>query len=137
MFKSEGRLIYSHSGDEYKLIVAVDKGIVDYYRSLVPKHVGLRQQRYDPHITVVRNEIPPYLEEWQPNTCISDTLFYNEWVEFEYSHKIGWDDIYWWLPVYCDELAWIRQKLGLEPSSQWTRPPDDSDCFHITIGNCK
>ncbi|KKN37368.1 hypothetical protein LCGC14_0764320 [marine sediment metagenome] len=68
MFKSEGRLIYNHTGDKYKLIVAVDKNIVEYYRRFVPKSIGLKKTKFNPHITVVRNEKPTYLFEWRDDT---------------------------------------------------------------------
>lgn len=34
-------------------------------------------------------------------------------------------------------LGDLRVSLGLPESSQWTRPPDGRECFHMTVGNTK
>lgn len=125
MYQSAGQI--KCSLDNKKLIVVVDPGIVDYYRWFVPHSVQLNKTRYEPHITVARNEI-------LTGSC---QKYSQLTVEFEYDTDIRYNDVYWWLPVYSDDLTNIRINLGLAPSSQWSRPPDDSDCFHITIGNLK
>lgn len=65
MHRSEGFLRYSHADNKYWLVVDVDSGIVDVARALVPKSIRLNKTKYSPHITVVRNEIPPNLTAWK------------------------------------------------------------------------
>jgi len=125
--EAKGRLKYC---DNHKLIVEIDNDFASYYRSLIPKWVAKpNKQRYDTHITVIRNEIPTNLECW---------LKYNgKEIIFTYSPDIQTDGVYFWLNVYSTELEEIREELGLEKSSEWSRPPDNTECFHITIGNLK
>lgn len=107
-----------------KVFVAVDEGIVQLTRALIPPYFPTQPQRYAPHITVVRNEpfsIRPKKTE----------------ISFRYDPVVQNDDTYWWLNVYCSDLSDIRIGMGLEPSSQWSRPPDGTECFHITVGNTK
>lgn len=127
--KSVGLLRYSVNQGKYSLVVDVDSGIVNLARALIPSYIKLNRQKYSPHITVVRNEIPPNLDKWG--------LYDGKEIEFEYSSFVKSGLIYWWLNAYCDELRKIRVEQGLPPTSELTRPPDDADCFHITIGNTK
>ncbi len=124
--KSSGQLRYS---DNYKINVEVDPEIARLYRWFVPKSVGLNQTRFAPHITVVRNEHLACLERWG--------LYEGEKIHFEYSPEIGCGEVYWWLRTWSPRLIEIRRGLGLPNSSQWSRPPGDEECFHITIGNLK
>lgn len=115
-------LIYRDDG----LFVVVDPEIARLYRSMIPKSIKLNKPRFHPHITVVRNEV------------ISLPLdLRNKQIDFDYSPIICHDNTYWWLNVVCDYLKQVRLELGLEETSPWTRPPDDSDFFHCTIGNTK
>lgn len=127
--RSMGKLHYSNEGDKYKLIVEVDPEITAFYRAMVPKSVNLKPQRWPPHITVVRNEIPPNLSEWGKH--------HGSHVVFKYNRVIQNDSVYYWLDVYSDVLTEVRLELGLPASSKWTRPPSDFDCFHSTIGNTR
>jgi len=117
-----------HYGDD-KLIVIVDPGIVDLARGLAPKYLKLNQQRYAPHISVVRHETPPLMQYWGK--------YEGQQVTFTYSPCAQNGQVYYWLDAYSEELKYIRKELGLYPSSRLTRPPDGKECFHITIGNCK
>lgn len=130
---STGILRYSRLEDGgYKLIVEVDPGIVQVARALVPRAVRLNTQRYAPHISVVRQEVPPAEREsfWG--------LYEGHSIEFEYSPLVHDDTRYYWLLAYCPRLHALRIELGLPYSTELTRPPDESvDCFHITVGNCK
>lgn len=124
--QSSGALRY-YGG--FKLNVEVDPGIVELARALVPKSVRLRRTRYEPHITVVRNEAVPKPGKWSLYEGIITT--------FEYDPYVYNDDTYYWLRVYCPLLTDIRRELGLPPSSQWSRAPDGFESFHVTIGNLK
>lgn len=127
MFLSSGRLKYFQN--PYKLIVEVDQGISDFYRTLVPKYIKLNRQMYPAHISVVRKEIPPNLTVWGK--------YQNRVVEFEYEGYQYNNDTYYWLNVYSKELEEIRAELGLTRVSAITRSPDGRHKFHTTIGNLK
>lgn len=113
-----------------KLIVEVDSQLAKYYYDFVPKYIRINKQRYDAHISVVRNEIPPKLEYWNK--------YEGEIVEFFYEPYVYNGEVYYWLNVFCNRLEEIRAELGLEVSSEYTRPPGAFiKCFHITVGNTK
>lgn len=127
-YKSSGILRYFDN--PYKLWVEVDPELTAFYRSLVPKSVGLKPQRYIPHISVIRKEEIPYIEYWGK--------YEGEEIVFKYESKIYHGKYYYWLNVYCSRLEEIRAELGLPISSEITRPPDGWHwCFHTTIGNIK
>lgn len=128
-FRSEGVLRYSESDDRFWLVVDVDPGIVEVARALVPKSIRLNRQRYEPHITVVRNEKPPDLAAWR--------RWADHPVGFEYDPLVCDNAVYFWLQAFCPRLNAIRRELGLPTWSDTSRPPDLADCFHITIGNLK
>lgn len=123
MFKSVGKL--EVSGNPFKIIVAVDKGLADFYRSLIPKSVNLQPQRYAPHITVARHD------------NVSVTFDLSEYVEFEYSNYIFNNHMYYWLEVRSELLKQIRRQLDLPLLSELTKSPDGKHDFHITLGNLK
>jgi hypothetical protein len=130
LFESWGPLRYSIGTASYKLVVEVDKGIVNYYRDLLPKYIYLNRQMYAPHISVIRHEVPPNLEHWGK--------YEGEEVRFFYKPSVRHGTVYYWLDVFCVRLEEIRLELGLPVSSPYTRPPDGfSKCFHCTIGNVK
>jgi len=127
MFSSIGQLQYFTN--PYKLIVKIEKQISDYYRSLIPKYIHANKQFYDPHITVIRNEIPTKLDLWEK--------WKDQEIQFDYENIICNDETYFWLNAYSEKLEDIREELGLPISSQWTRSPDGKHKFHITIANRK
>lgn len=129
MPSSRGVLRYSSPGTPWRLVMEVDPGLSGLYRALVPKAVMMRHQRYGPHVTVVRDEVPSVPSAWGFRE--------GREVQFDYSEEVRHDDVYWWLEVYCPRLTAVRLELGLPASSALTRPPDGRDCFHTTIGNCK
>lgn len=109
-----------------KLWVEVDPGLVRLCRSLVPPARRPAPQKYDPHVTVVRNEpfcLPPGFQERD--------------VWFTYDPDVVEGEVYWWLRCWSLDLTSLRLSLGLPASSEFTRPPDGEDCFHITVGNKK
>lgn len=129
-FQARGPLRYSRPEDgSYKLIVEVDNGIVQLARALVPKAVRLNVQRYAPHISVVRREVPVHKDVWGSHE--------GEIVEFFYSPIAFNDDSYYWILAFSEKLHEVRVELGLERLSEYSRPPDGTDAFHITIGNLK
>ena len=130
-FPSKGVLHYSNiDGYGYKLIVSVDSQIVELARALVPKGLGMSTTRYPPHISVVRKETPTNLLEWGKHE--------GEFIDFEYSPEVQYDDTYCWLRVFSPGLVSIRVSLGLPPSRRnVTCPPDGEPIFHTTIGNFK
>lgn len=121
--KSVGILKYQ----ENKLIVEVDVELANYYRSIIPKYIGIQKPMYSPHISVVRKE--RFNNNWNK--------YQNKEIEFEYETFIYNDELYYWLNVYCKEFENIREELGLSNMSKITMPPDFQKCFHITLGNLK
>jgi len=130
-FKSQGVLKYSvlEPNVSYKLTMVVDPGIAEFYRSMVPKHEKCKPGRYAPHVTVVRNELPPNMTKWGAHEGLK--------VEFEYDALIWHDETYWWLDCYSEFLESVRVGLGLPAYSEWNSPPSMKSCFHMTIGNSK
>jgi hypothetical protein len=129
MFTSVGRLEYSDN--PYKLIVRVDPEIVRYYFEQVTKigHIDLNRQRWPPHISVVRKEVPVNKSAWNK--------YQGSRITFNYDHYVYNDHVYYWLNAYSDQLEVIREELGLTCVSKFTQSPDGRRRFHITIGNLK
>jgi hypothetical protein len=126
--ESTGVLRYSQ--DPLKLILEIDPGIAEFYRSLIPKWIRVNRPRYTPHISVVRNEIPPLMESWGK---------FEGWeIPFCYDSQIHVGQTYIWLNVHSVPLGYARKLLGLTVSSEITRPPEGfHQCFHTTIANRK
>lgn len=130
LFKSTGRLKYDMAEYGYKLIVEADRGLAAYYKSLIPKWIETKPQKYPAHISVVRKEAPSNLEVWGK--------YDGESIEFTYSNIVHRGQVYFWLNVFCTRLEEIRLELGLPVSSEYTKPPDGwVKCFHLTLANCK
>lgn len=130
LFKSVGTLRYGYKGGDYNLVVDVDQGLADYYRSLIPKSISFNRQKYPPHISVVRKEVPINLDLWGK--------YNGHEIEFVYSNVIRWGQVYYWLDVFSTRLEEIRLELGLPVSSQYTLPPDGFvKCFHCSLCNRK
>lgn len=127
MLASYGLLVYSEN--PHKLIVKVDDEIGRYYRSLIPKYYRVQQPLYDSHISVIRNEKIVNLDFWKKYHLLN--------IYFEYDNYINNYGVYFWLNSKSDILTNIRMELGLSKTSEWSRPPDNSNNFHITIGNSK
>jgi hypothetical protein len=129
MYESLGILRY---GPGIRIIVEIDRGIGDFYISLIPKYYNAKSQRYRPHITVVRTdkEIPVNMQFWGK--------YEGQNIKFYYDNNIQTDGVYFWLNVQSDDIAKIRQELGLP------RYRDDRNFggvlrneYHITIANIK
>lgn len=129
MFSSVGILRYF---EDYKLIVEIDPGIAEFYRSLIPKYIDWNRPRYAPHVTVIRSEMeePLVKEAWGK--------YEGEEIEFFYDPQIKEGSVYFWLDVYCVKLENIRLELGLPATSMYTLPPEGfKKVFHTTLANKK
>lgn len=126
---SVGTLRYSEGSEGLRLVVEVEQGVVSLARSLVPPSIPLRPQRYPPHITVVRRETLVRPDAWG--------RYDGEDLEFTYDSRVVQGDRYYWLRAWSDRLVEIRRELGLVALWELCRPPDNEDCFHITVGNLK
>lgn len=120
--KSTGILEYH---GERRLVVAVDEGLVKYYRSGIAKNISFNIPMYAPHITVVRGryETPKDRSAWG--------AYEGEKIEFEYEHDIKSGPLYIWLSVQSKRIEEIREELGLDKCF------DKFKGFHITIANMK
>lgn len=109
------------------MVIWVDKGISDFYRSMIPKYHYPQPQMYDAHITVVRTGLEQQniaMEHWGKHS--------GEEIVFQYSNVVKFDGKYFFLDVDCDRIGDIREELGL---SRYRR--NDNKKYHITIGNNK
>lgn len=123
MHTSKGKLRY-FSYDSGKLILEIDKNIVDYYYSLIPPWLPKQRQKFFAKITVVRTNVEkPNLKYWYK--------YQGEIVDFNYSGIIHEDNNYYFLQAYSTRLNNIRMELGLPAYRKpWKH-------FHITIANRK
>lgn len=133
MLTAIGRYNYSRPEGWYRLVLDLDWDFGAYYRALFPKAWPVQAPRWKPHVTIVRapKERPKNLAPWGK--------YQGHKVRFHYDPYVRIDKVYYWLNVWCDELADVRRELGLPPKNRWTRPPsgDFKECFHTTIGNMK
>jgi hypothetical protein len=130
LHETNGILRYSLCDVGYRLVVEMDQNLSDYYRSLIPKYLGVNRQRYPAHVSVVRHETPTVLAAWGK--------YDGEEVRLTYDSEVKNGRVYYWLNVFSVRLEEVRTELGLPVSSEYTRPPDSwIKCFHMTIGNVK
>lgn len=122
MFNSIGQLDYNSAG---KLILLIDREIVNYYYSLIPKYYYPNRQFYPPHITVVRCRIekPANLDFWGK--------YQGEELQFSYNSVIEYVEPYFYINCWSPKLCKIRQELGLLPFRQ------GFNSFHFSIANLK
>lgn len=114
MYSSAGTLKYHTRW----VILRCDRGIIEYYASMIPKYEGkIQPPKHGAHISVVRKT-----EEWESATKPTE----GERISFQYENRIRWNQKYIWVRVKCKRLEEIRQQLGLP------RKPEFD--FHITIG---
>lgn len=130
LVEAKGILRYERRGNFYKLIASTDDGIANLYRSLIPKWIPVKGQRYRAHVSIVRKEVPKNLKAWG--------LHEGEEVNFLYSRMIYNDENYWWLNVFCKRFEEIRRELGLPEKDKFLKPLEGySSVFHLTLGNTK
>lgn len=103
-------------------VVELGRDFGDYYRSLIPKSYKVKPTKYPAHITVVRKDI----EKWKNNWG------YREYgkIWFTYTLNFSFENPYYYLNCWSDDISQIREKLGLPKYRM-------NDCYHITIGNIK
>jgi len=126
-YTSFGTLNSKYENGITRIVLEVDLEIVNFARALVPKYYKLNRQKYSPHISVVRESFP----------IKNISQFSGETVMFTYDFDIVCGDVYWWLYAESARLRELRLELGLPELDWYNRPPDNKDCFHITIGNQK
>lgn len=123
-----GTLDYSRTETGgYRLVVNVDEDLSRLMRGFLPKALYPVRPRYSAHITVVRAdyETPPNLDRWGSAQDAG--------IEFDFDPEVCRDEKRAWLRVRCPLLTVLRRDLGLPEESEWTRPPDGDNCFHITV----
>lgn len=121
-YESTGTVFY---GPGIRAVVEIDEGIINFYRSLIPKYYTIKPQKYKAHITIVRLNIekPTNMEPWGK--------YEGEKIKFSYSPRIKNDLTYFWLDSYSEDIERIREELGL-PKYRVDRQE-----YHITIANLK
>jgi hypothetical protein len=130
LYSSIGTLHYAQN--TYRLVLLVDQGLADYYRSLIPRWHDINRPKHEAHVTVVRSgkESPSNLWFWGK--------YEGEKVSFLYEPIVHIGRIYYWLNILCIRLEEIREELGLPVASIYTLPPDGyGRYFHCTIANSK
>lgn len=121
LFHATGRVIY---GPGVRVVLDVDQGIVNFYRSLIPKTIPINGLRNKAHITIVRTgvESPNFLK-WGVDS--------GRQLSYTYSNEIIIDRLYAVLPVWSEDIGSLREKLGLP------RFRRGFNKYHITIGHFK
>jgi hypothetical protein len=106
-------------------IAWIDPQLIKYYRSLVPHAKYVKPPMNDSHVSIVRIfEKPLDKDAWG--------RYNKEEIEVMYDPYINFDDTYFWLDAWSDEIGYIRRSLGL-PTFRDSHPYS----YHITIGNLK
>mgnify|MGYP003432516890 FL=1 len=118
---------------EHYVVAYVDQGIVDFYRSLIPKSKYVTRQRYSAHVTIVREE-----KDFPPNKQSFWNKHEGETIQLEYNSVVRNSQAYYWLDVVSKDIEMIREELGLENRVYDLEPPVGyAKLFHITLGNTK
>ncbi len=117
---------------EYYVVAYVDQGIVDFYRSLIPKSKNVTRQRYPAHVTIVREEkdFPSNRQFWHKHE--------GKIIQLKYNSVVRNSQFYYWLDVVSKDIEVIREELGLKNEVYDLKPPEGyAKLFHITLGNTK
>lgn len=118
LFTSASIRVYSRWAVAY-----IDQGIVDFYLSLIPKARYVTRQRWPAHLTVIRKDKEEFtIQIKKYDGCA---------VEVKYSTDIIYQEPYYFLNAWSDEIGKIRESVGMPAY----REPYSS--YHITLGNVK
>lgn len=104
-------------------VLELSKDFGDYYYSLIPKYKNAHKQKYNAHVTIVR-------EFEQRNNLFSKGIYQNYIFHIDYSPDIWYASPYFFLECWSPQIEDLRGLYGL-------RPYRFDDCYHITIGNTK
>lgn len=108
-----------------KIVVKIDKGITDYYYSLIPLSFVARKPLYSAKITVVRSfPIEKFAYEL-------GRQFDGRTISVEYDGCLQYSQPYFYLNCWSKEIGEIRKELGLPEFRNGFKN------YHITIGNVK
>ncbi len=127
LLKSTGTIHYSL--EPTKVVLQIDQGIADFYRSLIPKTIRTQRPMYAAHISLVRKADPTDWSKWG--------LHEGEVAPFLYETTISSCSTYYWLNAYCVLGEQIRRELGLEIYHCQDTPIGHLQRFHTTIANRK
>lgn len=103
------------------ILAMCDQGLLEYYHWWVWKITGYKVMKpmSGAHISIVRGDIEGDGVSWERNLN-------GEEIVFHYSGKVISKPPYVWLPVWGEDLAKIRMKVGM--------PRDPLMNFHMSIG---
>lgn len=108
---------------EFWLVIHPSDDLGRYYREGFNWHNrfnGLRlgDTKWGPHVSIVRNEIPPNIALWN--------LYHEQDIEFEYEPIYRTNGHHVWFNVCCDAALEIRRRLRLPRLPYYN--------LHLTIG---
>ena len=104
-------------------VLELSKDFGDYYYSLIPKYKNAQKQKYNAHVTIVR-------EFEQKSHLFSYQLCKNFEFSIDYDPTIWYAYPYFFLECFSPQIEQLRADYGL-------RPYRINDCYHITVGNTK
>lgn len=101
------------------VVLLIDREIIRYYRSLIPKYYRINPQKHYPHITIIRAFEKPL------------KIFKNyETMDFEYDGIIHFKDPYFFINAFSYDIGEYRSLCGLSKFRF-------GNCYHFTLGNIK
>lgn len=108
----------------------LDDEIARYYRSLLPKALGVCPPMRSAHVSIVRifEDVPNKAEWGKHEGSVIGVI---------YCPSIQTDGIYYWLDCYSDEIGLIRRGLGLSTFRNIDYRYPIYSSYHTTIGNTK
>lgn len=113
----------------YKVVIEIDQGIADYYRSFIPKYRNVQRQAFPAHISIVRKATPTKLDSWGKYEGVL--------TDFMYENIIDNCPTYHWIHAFTTLGETIREELGLPVYDGNDVPSGYRQRFHVTLGNCK
>jgi hypothetical protein len=128
IYTSSGRLVYDPPFDRttprrWWAILLCDRELLRYYQHIYYTLYWKRLQTavWNSHISIVRGETPKIKDAWKQYNGQTITF------QYEYDGIFHSNSKHVWLPAYSDDLAIIRQSLGLLPNPYVP--------FHLSIGS--